>query len=160
VVFNELLEMRSCRDSAATRGSGLTGTDLPVVDLQTPYRTGGIEHEHALRAQGAMHELLLVGVLDRLGQVTQQRETVLDAQSRPVLMEKVVEPQCVRVMFEDQCGTELLILVVDSAQNGRVIDSFENLELALGRTHDHLPRLRGGTTRNLINAYASRHVRH
>ena len=49
-----------------------------------------------------MHESLLVRVLHRLRNLTQERQALLDAKRRPILLNEVIQPYRVRIMLEDQ----------------------------------------------------------
>src|SRR5262245_25310931 len=64
------------------------------------------------------------------------------------------------MMLEDKRGAEVLVLVVDRAKYGGVINPFEDLKLALCGAHDHLTSFGAGASGNLVNPYSSSHVRH
>ena len=111
---------------------------LPVEELDARRRRLRVQHEHALRAQGAVDELLLVGVLERLGDLPQQAEAQVDVEALAVLEQEVVEAHGRRVVLEDERGAELVLVVVDRAEDARVLDALEDLELALGGPRQHL----------------------
>jgi hypothetical protein len=139
-VLDVLLDVHGAADRAARRIDGvaalraLARARLPVHDAR-PWRCAGdILNQDALRAQGAVVEALLVGVLQGLGQVTDDLQALVYVEQLAHLAhfaQQEVEPDRLGVVIEDQRRAEFAVLVVLDLDDARVVDAFEDLELAL-----------------------------
>jgi len=86
-------------------------------------------------------EALLVRVLERLGDLAQKIQADHWADLGPALAHKVIKPQRLLVVLEDQSRAAVGVAIVKHTQNIRMLDALENLELARGRAHQPLPSL-------------------
>src|SRR5947208_6225073 len=102
-----------------------------------------------------MNQLFLMGVLYRLGNLTEQGQSLLNTEPGPVLLYEVVQPNGIRVVLEDQCRAALVILVLQRTQQPRVMNPFQDLKLALGGPTNCLAIGRGGTQRNGVETDAT-----
>src|SRR5690606_24075370 len=82
------------------------GTRVPVVDLDARLAAFVARDVNRLRAKGAMDDILVVRVADRVRDLLQDVEPCTDIELRPVLGEEVIEPLRDRIEFENDGGPE------------------------------------------------------
>ena len=78
-----------------------------------------------------MNQLLLMGMLHGLGNLTKQCQPVLHTELGSVLLYEVVQPNGIRIVLKDQCCAALVVLTPARGAN-RGGESLQDLELALG----------------------------
>ena len=136
--------------------AGVAGGRLPVQQLGLE-RAAFLPHQDAPRPQGAMVEPLGMGVLESLGQVPHQLQTLVDVQRLATVANQVIEADRGQVMLEQERGTQLGILVVLAAQDTGVFDAFEHCELAPGLPDPGGALLRAGDGGQRVNAHPALH---
>jgi hypothetical protein len=108
-------------------------------------------------------EALLVGVLQGLGQVTDDLQALVYVEQLAHLAhfaQQEVEPDRLGVVIEDQRRAEFAVLVVLDLDDARVVDAFEDLELALRLANQRLARIGGGRGSDGVDANAPAHGVH
>ena len=126
---------------------------LPVHQPQAPRTAAAAIDEDALRPQGAVVQALRVGVLQRLGDVADPLQALRDRQVLALLPQQVIEAHGLRVVIEDQRRAEFGLLVVLDLEDARVVDAFENLELAAGLANPRGADLRTRSRGDRVDAH-------
>src|SRR5688500_12884915 len=67
----------------------------------------------------------------------------------------MIEPQALRIVFEQQGGADLVLGKAIRSQNAGMLQRFQELELAERRALDGLAFLRRGTGANPVESHAS-----
>ena len=147
-------------DRAARRVDGvaalraLARAGLPVHDARPRRGAGDVLHQDALRAQGPVVQLLLVGVLQGLGEVAHDLEALVDAEKLAHLAQKEVETDRLGVVVEDERWPEFGVLVVLDLDDAGVVNAFEDLKLALRLADQRLAGIGGGGSGHGVDANA------
>ena len=130
---------------------------LPVHQAQVQRTAADAMDEDALRPQGAVVEALGVGVLQRLGDVAHQLQALRDREVLAVVAQQVIQAHGLGVVIEDQRRAELGLLVVLDLQDARVVDAFEDLELAARLAHARGADLGAGGGSDGVDADTAMH---
>ena len=128
---------RNRRRARAERGR-VPGADHPIEDLDPGIGRVGIDDEDALRREGAVRDLLLVRVFQRLGDLANDAEFGVDRKLRAALRQVVIQTNAVPGMLEDDGGAEAVLDQRQRLDDSRVADAADHLQLALGGADEGL----------------------
>ena len=98
-----------------------------------------------------------MGVLEGLGDVPHQLQALTDVQRLATVTNQVIQADRVRVIFEQERGTPLGVLVVLAAQDAGVLDAFEHGKLTLSLPDPRGALLWTGGGGRRVNAHSALH---
>ena len=94
-----------------------------------------------------MNDLLVVGEADDLRDLPHQVEACSYVERVSLLSQKVVEPDRLRVVLEDEGGPQLVLGEAVDAQDARMLERFQELKFSQGRSFELAAVLLGGLGR-------------
>ena len=123
----------------------MAGSGLPVEDLDPWLRGLWIDHQNALGRQRAVNQVLRMGEVHGLRDLTEQVEASIDIEAGGPLGEPVVEALAAFTVLEDQRRTVDVVGVGLGLEDALVPYVEQDLVLASRRALQRLPLLiRGG----------------
>ena len=154
-VFYQTIDVRRGRHlpRGPRGGTGVAVAGLPVENFDLLQVRARIGHQDALRAERPMHDLLVVGEADNLGDLPQQAQLRVDVELVFSLGQKVIEPDAARVVLEDQRRADFVLSVAVGPQDAGMGQRFHELVFPLGGPGGDLAIFLGGASANHIQPH-------
>ena len=89
--------------------AGFAGRQLPVHHLQPWQPLGDVADQHILRHQRTVGKMLFVGIADRLDQLADEMQALINVQpiDQCFLFQDEIQTDCLGIEIENQRGTTL-----------------------------------------------------
>ncbi len=143
-IVHEAINVRG--EGAGTVGRRAAGggvAHLPVEHANARVFAFAGDDENTARGEGAVNDLVFMGVLDDFRDLTQEVKALIRAEGGVMPREVVVQAQGRRIIGEEDGRAELVLGEVVDPENAGMLQGFEQLELAAGGPLDGAAILQG-----------------
>ena len=139
--------------------AGIAGRGLPVHQAQVERTAADAIDEDALGPQSPVVEALRVGVLERFSDVADELQSLGDREIFPdvPVAQPMIQTNRLGIVVEDERGAEFGLFVVLDLQDARVVDAFEDFELAARLANPRGTNLRARCLGYRVDANAPMH---